>query len=234
MLAEFLRELLSRTDGRAEALPDGRIVFSKPMHNPPLPEEPNYPTISVHSLDGVVEIIDSTPAAATVVCSARRVDVLGAEFGKRRQRPTFVSATCLAPEIQPAQYLPLEQFRLQLMTCFEGTPDRDTVLQLTSKVVAESIGTAQDDGMSQTVKARTGIAAVSEVKAPPVIMLRQIRSFHEVQQVESPFVFRMRLMGNSVEAALFGLASGWQLKQAQLVAEYIKNALGEDKIPVLV
>ena len=49
-----------------------------------------------------------------------------------------------------------------------------------------------DDGVSQTVQAKKGIASVENVVLPNPVTLRPYRTFVEVEQPASKFVFRAR------------------------------------------
>lgn len=58
-----------------------------------------------------------------------------------------------------------------------------------------------DDGVSQVATARSGVASVGKVVVPNPISLRPYRTFLEVEQQESDFVFRMH---EGPKLALFG------------------------------
>ncbi|MNW60692.1 hypothetical protein D3C74_386970 [compost metagenome] len=60
-------------------------------------------------------------------------------------------------------------------------------------------------GMTQSVVAKTGVATVEDVKVPNPVLLAPYRTFVEVEQPESSFVFRMK---DGPSAALFEADGG--------------------------
>ena len=77
------------------------------------------------------------------------------------------------------------------------------LIKLVGNVVDENSITTADDGVSQRVTARSGISLVQQVGVPNPVRLAPYRTFNEIEQPESSFVFRVRKGANGVEAALF-------------------------------
>lgn len=220
MLAEFLKELIGSV-APTEYIRHDTKVFSKEVFNPPLPIEPPYPTITVRSLDGFCDALELAKIEV-VVCSARQVVALGREEGQCRKRSEYVKAVC-STSLKSWSFQPLEDFRIQLVTSFVQTPARDQLLERIATVKDEAITIADDDGITQRVSAKVGIAQVGQVGLPPVVDLMQIRSFDEVDQVMAPYLFRVRRGATGIEAALFEVQTDWETKQARLVAEFVKG-----------
>lgn len=231
MLAEFLQELIVRTAPTEFLTTNNDKVFSKELFNPPLPDEPLYPTVVVHSLAGFCDALGISTLVSVIVCSAREVVALGPEFGQRRQRDVFVKATCPTP-LKSWNYQPLEDFRIHLVTSFAPTAARAALLERIATVKDEAITTSEDDGVTQKVTAKVGISSVGQVALPPVIKLAQVRSFEDVEQIETPYLFRLRKGTMGIEAALFEVQTGWETKQARLVAESVKGMIGGDFLVV--
>lgn len=94
---------------------------------------------------------------------------------------------------------------------------------------------AADDGVTQTVTAKQGVAFVQEVAVPNPVTLAPYRSFPEISQVESEFVLRVRAgrsEGELPTIALFEADGGrWQLEAVRRVKDYLKQRVGG--IPVI-
>jgi hypothetical protein len=92
-------------------------------------------------------------------------------------------------------------------------------------VKEENVRSIGDDGVSQSVTAKTGVATVEDVKVPNPVLLSPYRTFVEVTQPESAFVFRMK---NGPVAALFEADGGaWRNAAIDAVADYLADELSE-------
>ena len=87
----------------------------------------------------------------------------------------------------------------------------------------ERVANLSDNGFSQTVAARSGVASVAEVELPNPIRLRPYRTFLEINQPESLFVVRARqgkpLPEFSVHLADAGL---WKLMAIEAIKDFFK------------
>jgi len=83
-----------------------------------------------------------------------------------------------------------------------------------------------DDGITQQVVAKQGAMLASDVKISPIIKLAPFRTFIEVVQPESEFLFRIS-DGNSF--ALYEADGGaWKMKAKQYIRAFFENALVEE------
>jgi len=86
-----------------------------------------------------------------------------------------------------------------------------------------------DDGVTQAVEAKTGIARVENVTVPNPVTLRPYRTFLDVaEQPKCLFVFRMRQADKGPECALFEADSGlWKLEAIRQIKDWLyANAAG--------
>lgn len=235
MLAEFLAKLREYAGDGAFDLQDGRRVFGRQTFNPPLPEEQSYPTITVGSLSGFIESVAAAvqnEAPEMVICEAQRVFLVGPCRPMTRGRDTLRAAIYVPNPCKVGEFQMLEDFRLQLMTHFVPSEGRDGLLKFLSSVVDENMTTYSDDGISQMVSVRSGVASVAQVAAPSVVTLRRIRSFSDVEHVESQYVLRMRKGTGGPVVALIEVESGWRQRQASVVAERVREGLSEKDIDI--
>ena len=111
---------------------------------------------------------------------------------------------------------------------FADTDDRRRVLALLSTVKHETVKTAMDDGMTQIVQARAGVALVSDVAVPNPVLLCAYRSFRDIVQPSALYVLRVN--GGKVnglpEVGLFEADGGaWRLTAVERVRDWLVAAL---------
>ncbi|MDF9627266.1 hypothetical protein P5775_32030, partial [Bacillus cereus] len=83
-----------------------------------------------------------------------------------------------------------------------------------------------DDGVSQAVTVKTGVASRGNAKVPNPVQLSPYRTFVEVKQPESKFVFRMR---EGARCGLFEADGGaWKLEAMNNIKEYLNEALAQE------
>ena len=101
----------------------------------------------------------------------------------------------------------------------------DYLLDLLSRISKDSGVATTDNGVSQTVEARQGIALKATVQLRPRVPLRPFRTFQEVEQPESEFLLRMDEEGN---IGLFEADGGmWKLTARQTVKAFLEAKLAD-------
>ena len=83
----------------------------------------------------------------------------------------------------------------------------------------------KDNGVTQTVEARQGVALNTLVEVKPRVMLRPFRTFLEVEQPESEFLLRV----DPDEGIGFFEADGriWKLEAKKNIADYFNTNLAD-------
>lgn len=85
--------------------------------------------------------------------------------------------------------------------------------------------TTLDNGVTQTVEARKGVALMGNVQVKPRVTLKPFRTFLEVEQPESEFILRLN---DSGEINLIGADGGaWKLEAVRNIAAYFEGKLGD-------
>jgi hypothetical protein len=96
------------------------------------------------------------------------------------------------------------EFVIGLLSKFVPGGDLDKVLQLASSLQASSVTVAEDDGVSQKTTVKQGVVLKEQVIVKGRVSLRPYRTFREVEQPMSDFVFRLRSQQGEVpQCALF-------------------------------
>lgn len=89
-------------------------------------------------------------------------------------------------------YTDQETFILFIMTNFLPSPDRETILQIAGNLRSEKLITLADDGVTQVASVKAGLTKLSQVEIKNPIELIPIRTFQEIEQPKSKFIFRLR------------------------------------------
>jgi hypothetical protein len=196
--------------------------------------KPLIANIEVHNLSGIVDYLQSDfdaklPVIIHVI-SPTEVNVLTG-LNDDLNRSTLIKATALLPRIKFNEYYDLESFNILLQSCFvpsagDGMPnDRETVLKLVGNVKDEQVVAFGDDGVSQSVTAKTGVATLEPVVVPNPVHLKPFRTFVEIEQPISSFVFRM---AKGPTAALFEADGGvWKVVSISAIKAYFSSLLSE-------
>jgi hypothetical protein len=174
------------------------------------------------------------------VMSHAEVRVVGRQlYGRFRQRETFAVAsleTLFGGTFGFGRFITAEEFVIGLQSLFVDSDDRASVLALVGNLREEAVRTTSDNGVTQTVTARQGVAMAAEKDVPTLVKLRPFRTFREVAQPASDFVLRLRgggkEGGGQPMVALFEADGGaWKAEAIGLVVGYLKAQLAG--IPVI-
>lgn len=159
------------------------------------------------------------------VGSPSLVSLSGPLDSRSRVRETFVQAKAVdMTDGFLGRFMSLEDFLIGLQVRFADSADRQRVLALLSNVKHETVKTALDDGITQVVQARAGVALVSDVAVPNPVTLFPYRTFRDVTQPESLFVLRVNSgrSGGLPEVGLFEADGGaWKLTAVQRVRDWL-------------
>jgi hypothetical protein len=180
----------------------GEVEFvSRPVYEPP--REPVPATLKLNTLTGLIEYVndgadnvtDDEIGLMVHVVNERQVDVLSGTFGRAEQRCVYASATADAvlskSDFRFGEFYDCESFVIKLLSLFEDFDGRAAVLRIVGNIKEENVRQTGDNGVTQTVTAKSGIARVEDVSVPNPVYLAPFRTFREVTQPLSPFVLRL-------------------------------------------
>jgi len=163
------------------------------------------------------------------IVTPNQVTVLGPLSARDRTREAYVSANCVdLLENFVGRFHALTEFLLGLQIRFADGHDRARLLSLLSNVKDESVKTALDDGITQIVQARAGIALVSEVAVPNPVTLTPYRTFRDIVQPDVLFVLRVQTgpAGGLPTVGLFEADGGaWRLSTVEGIEEWLRKNL---------
>lgn len=202
-------------------------------------KEPLASALIVETLSGLVDYIKSEFDRSSLngqlvqVVSSRQVHLLSALFDDG-QRETYMIAEAFSPGFEFDQWYESEDFIIGLQSCFVENDDKAKILKVVGNIKDEAVRQYGDDGVTQQVTAKTGLAQVEDVPIPNPVMLAPFRTFMEIEQPESKFVFRMRQGDDGPECALFEADGGaWKLEAMKKVKAYLRAELDGTGIAII-
>lgn len=152
---------------------------------------------------------------------------LYSELDFERKRECLVDVHADLPNFTYGRFFDHEEFCIGLQSKFIDSDDRALLLQFAGTVEAGTVAQYGDDGVTQRATIKTGIASKSDAIVPSPCTLRPYRTFLEVEQPASQFVFRMK-GENSIVCALFEAdGSTWKMEAMRNVKEYLSKELSE-------
>lgn len=196
-------------------------------------QAPEPKPLVVHTLTGLLGYlkgdIDLVVSRDTLVHveGPGLVTVVGKLKGHFQQRFQYARAEA-HPRMEGfvfGQWLSLERMNIALQALFEATPDRERAMRLVGTVKDEYVKTSADDGVTQAVTVKSGVAVVGEAIVPNPVQLAPYRTFPEVAQPLSPFILRLKAADNTIVAALFEADGGaWRNTAVRAIAEFLDKA----------
>lgn len=221
---------------------DNRKFSSRPLCEikEPVVDQINMRTL-IGFIDYILERVDSHKDFGKLVIHLRSPNhvVLVSHVNESDLRRLYwCNAEHYPDDILLGQYRSIEDMIILLTTHFQKTDDLPRAIALLGNIKDEKVVVSSDDGLTQTVTARSGIAMVKEVNVPNLLTLAPNRTFREISQPESPFLLRLRSGngGGLPTAALFETDGGaWALAAMDAIKDYIEVGLLRDdiRIPII-
>nr|WP_084158086.1 hypothetical protein [Bacillus manliponensis] len=192
-------------------------------------EEPTANALFVRSLSGLVDYVKSNfdveEGLMIHIASPTQVNCF-TKINGNYKRSTFVKTEALVPNFDFGYWYDVENFIINLQAAFKETEDRSIMLKVVGNITEEDVKTYGDNGISQSVTARNGVVQVSEVAVPNPVSLQPYRTFVEVDQPESNFIFRMK---DGPRCSIHEADGGaWKLEAIENIKKYLIEQLAEE------
>lgn len=197
MLAEFIDKILSLGQVEVKELL-GRMYTTKGLCLVP---EPTAPMIKIHTLGGILDFLRDNVDGLDLnnlmvhIVNPALVHVFDTLSLQDLSRDTYIAAAPVTNDFKFGQHYDLENFIIALQAQFVRDANVEAILKLVGNLADETVIKHHDDGITQQVTARTGIAKLAEVNVPNPVTLRPYRTFPEIDQPASEFVFRLHQSG---------------------------------------
>ena len=149
------------------------------------------------------------------------------EFGRRKK---YLSCEQNDFDFRFNHYYPQDEFLIKLLTQFEESEHRESLLKIVSSVKDQTTAEYTDDGTSQNVVVKKGITKMEKMDLPNPIELVPKNSFPEVVELLSPYVLRIR-DGQEPGFALFSGGIGqYRIEAIKRIKTLLSKELPEDII----
>jgi len=208
---------------------DGVDFVTKQLH---LPNLPTADAITVHGLRGFADFIQTNIDGLSLIekTFVHIMDhenvCLVSEMNPHRQREYFCRAQPLPCQgFQFKTWQPREEFNIGLQSCFVSTPERDKLLDFISSIEVSGSQAVEDDGVKQKATVQQGISLKTSAQVPNPVTLQPYRTFQEIEQPASAFIFRVRKdEQGSLRCALFEADGGsWKLEAMSRILEFLSG-----------
>lgn len=162
-----------------------------------------------------------------IIDSPTQVRLLS-EVDDDMKRVHLMTACADLPKIEYGKFLEREPFNIMLQSCFSPTGDQEVLLLFISSVQAGTITEYSDTGFSQKATVKQGHLMGNQMIPSPVV-LAPYRSFIEIEQPESSFVFRMMEEANSIGCAIFEADGGaWRRRAVQRIKDWLLSNVDQE------
>lgn len=205
----------------------------------PVPAETRPDGVMTRTLRGLVDylrhdiddVVKEAGPLMVFVEGYERIAVLTKAYGRDKKRDLVARCYIDLTSFPFDYYLDSEDFMVKCMTLITQTEDRDKVLSLVGRLKHEQSNEVADDGISQRVTVKTGVAAVGDVAVKNPVYLAPWRTFQEVEQPTSAFVLRFR---EGPQVALFEAdGEGWKNQAVANIGDWLRRELAGINVVVI-
>lgn len=210
---------------------NGEDYSDKPLHR--ISYNPKADAIHMSTLSSLIEYIkksvDEMQGQMIIHVQSPTHIEMYSQLDSERKRECVVEVDAQVPEFRFGQYMEHEPFCINLQSKFIDEPgtDRALLLKFAGTVEAGTVAEYGDDGVTQKATIKTGIATKEAAIVPNPVTLKPFRTFVEVQQPTSQFIFRMKQdKYDGIQCALFEADGGtWKLQAMEEIKHYLKENL---------
>lgn len=225
MNADFIQKIIDLANIQRFEI-DGREFTSKAIY--PV-KEPAVACLSCHTLTGLVDFFDSLSPedqgrVMFLIEDYNQVYIVSDVFGTEKQREFFISAKAYEQKERFDEYMGHEDFMIFILSMFVQDETTHKILKIVGNLKTDTGAQYSDDGLTQTVTAKTGITRVENIELPNPITLHPYRTFSDIPQPESKFILRLKQRGDGIAVALFEAdGAAWKNYAIANIKAYLEN-----------
>ena len=226
MLAKMIDKIVSLKQPQTFEIGGQTYTDGHLTRIPPHVDRPECITVS--GLDGVCKLIrtELEKVGTTIMVQAKSyksVEVM-TTYLPDFSRNILYRAEADAPGLRTG-FRGREVALIELRSLFIPNEGTAYLLDLLSRITDEKSVSSKDNGVTQVVEARQGVALNAMVEIRPRVLLRPFRSFLEVEQPESEFLLRV----DADKGIGFFEADGgvWKLEAKRNIADYFARNLAD-------
>ena len=233
MLEKAINKILSLAAPNIQVINDMNWS-DKELHR--INEDLRAKSISMNSLSSLVDFIKNAEDLKNgmkyiiQVVSPTEVRLISS-LDADRQRETLAEVSAEVPAFRYGSYIPNEEFIIGVQSKFMDSDaeqnDKPVILKFAGNVKSGTVAEYGDTGVGQKATVKMGAASLSEVEVPSPCYLKPFRTFTEVDQPMSSFIFRVKDDRNlGVEFALFEADGGaWKNEAKVNIKTYFEKEL---------
>ena len=225
MLEKFINRIVELAAPKTYEI-DGHTYSSDSLRRIDPPKYKPEP-INVTGLDSVCKLVQNEAKKVgrkifIRVAAYNKVSVFST-YDDQYERAYLYRCEADTPSVTVDRYLSYEKAVIELRSLYIPNEGTNYLLSLLGSITSESKVTSSDNGVTQSVEAKSGIALAQKVNIKPRVSLKPFRTFVEVEQPESEFL--LRISGNG-EIGLYEADGGvWKLEATRNVAGYFEENL---------
>lgn len=205
-----------------------------------------HSALRTHSLQSIVDYVNNhidRDHLTTIrsgkmfiqIVSPTDVRLLG-ELDPWGNRETLIEASPVMDDFNFGDWMDREELNIKLQSMFvspksdDEDNEKETLLKFIGNYKESNETVANDDGVTQGATIKVSAGNVATVIVPNPVTLKPYRTFTEIDQPASEFIFRM---SQGMRGALFEADGGaWRNEALKSIKTYFKNELGA-KSPIL-
>ena len=237
MLKAAIEKILSLDEPHIKSI-EGRTYVDKNMTM--IGKELRADGITMNTLSSLVDFIKKSTEDfkdgqyIVQVVSPTKV-ILFSSLDADRKRETLAVVEAEIPDFSFGRFTENEEFIIGVQSKFLNEDaevnDKPIILQFAGNVKAGTVAEYGDTGVGQKAAIKKGVASLQEVEVPSPCRLMPYRTFTEVKQPMSSFIFRVKDNDRfGVSCALFEADGGaWKNEAKKNIKEYLEKEL--DGVP---
>lgn len=189
--------------------------------------------MEVNTLTAMVDYIKGKPeelreSMLIHIVSPTKV-VLKSGLIDERDRERLMISSAIVNEFKFDYYYDQERFLIELQANFLESDDLKDIKMVAGNIQAGTTANYSDDGTSQKTTIKSGIANNTDVIIPNPVKLRPYRTFAEIEQPESSYVFRISEANRGPVFKLVEADGGlWKNATMKKIKEYLEYELSEE------
>ena len=193
-----------------------------------------------NELDKIIENINDPN---TSIKKARKI-AIELKFSPIDGQKTYLcQAEAELPAISYDSYYSSEDFNILLQSRFCPSDTTRKLLSIVGNVKATDVQTKSDNGITQTVHTNKGVVLQEDTVLPNPVELAPFRTFVEINQVSSAFIFRAKAKKDhysddketkDIQFALFEADGGaWKIEATRRIKTYLEEAFKDTGVVIL-
>lgn len=231
MIKEAIDKILSLGPTTVETI-NGRTYSNGPSGIKSI--APPFPAIiEINTLTGIVDYKPDTEKHMVHVFDHQTVHVMDKDFiDGWLTRSTYLTANHESPVFNFGSFMSLESFIISIQAMFVQDETTAAMLKVIGNIKEENVKQYSDDGVTQAVTAKKGSSFVDTLPVPNPVTLRPYRTFMEIEQPASTFVFRMQARDGQMPSCALFEADGrmWRLEAIHRIKEWLTINIPDVKI----